>query len=64
VPELCRFYGIIIKMYFDDHNPPHFHAEYGADGAIIDINNLAIIDGRLHVPLALSPNGRPYTKRN
>jgi len=29
MPEISRFYGIIIKMYYDDHNPPHFHVEYG-----------------------------------
>jgi hypothetical protein len=29
MPELCRFYGIVVKMFYDDHNPPHFHAEYG-----------------------------------
>jgi hypothetical protein len=28
MPELSRFYGIVIKMYFGDHAPPHFHAEY------------------------------------
>ena len=28
MPEISRFYGIIIRMYFVDHNPPHFHAEY------------------------------------
>jgi Domain of unknown function (DUF4160) len=47
VPELCRFYGIIIRMYFDDHNPPHFHAEYGSAEALIEINSLAIITGEL-----------------
>ena len=47
MPELCRFYGIVIRMYFDDHNPPHFHAEYGSDQAMVDINNLAIISGHL-----------------
>lgn len=47
MPEICRFYGIIIKMFFDDHNPPHFHAIYGEFEAIIDIMNLAIISGRL-----------------
>ena len=30
MPELSRFYGIVIKMYYNDHNPPHFHAEYGS----------------------------------
>ena len=29
MPEISRFYGIIITMYYDDHNPPHFHARYG-----------------------------------
>ena len=29
MPELSRFYGIVIRMYFDDHGPPHFHAYYG-----------------------------------
>lgn len=28
MPEVSRFYGIVIKMFFDDHNPPHFHAQY------------------------------------
>lgn len=47
MPEICRFYGIIIKMYFDDHNPPHFHAEYGSDQAVMEINSLATIAGQL-----------------
>jgi hypothetical protein len=29
MPEISRFFDIVIKMFFDDHNPPHFHAEYG-----------------------------------
>ena len=28
MPEICRFYGIVIQMFYDDHSPPHFHAEY------------------------------------
>ena len=28
MPEVSRFFGIIIAMYYDEHNPPHFHAEY------------------------------------
>lgn len=28
MPEISRFLGIVIKMYWDEHNPPHFHAEY------------------------------------
>jgi len=47
MPEICRFLSIIIRMYYDDHQPPHFHAEYGSEGAIVDINSLAIIAGHL-----------------
>jgi hypothetical protein len=47
MPELCRFYGLIIRMYFADHNPPHFHAFYGEHEAIIDIRTLAVIGGHL-----------------
>ena len=28
MPEISRFFGIIIRMFFDEHNPPHIHAEY------------------------------------
>ena len=47
MPETSRFFGIVIKMFFDDHNPPHFHAEYGGDLALIDIRTLAVFSGRL-----------------
>jgi hypothetical protein len=47
MPEISRFLGIVIKMFFDDHNPPHFHAEYGSDRALVDIQTLAIFSGRL-----------------
>ena len=47
MPELSRFYGIVIKMYFDDHLPPHFHAEYGEYEALININTLAVVVGWL-----------------
>jgi hypothetical protein len=43
MPELCRFYGVRIKMYYDDHNPPHFHAEYGGDEALISIDTFDVI---------------------
>ena len=41
MPELSRFYGIVIKMYYNDHNPPHFHAEYGTRQMVVDANTLA-----------------------
>ena len=47
MPEISRFYGIIIRMYYDDHNPPHFHAIYGDDEAWININTLAVFSGGL-----------------
>jgi len=42
MPEISRFFGIVIKMFFDDHNPPHFHAEYSGDLALVDIRTLAV----------------------
>ncbi len=45
VPEISRFLGIVIKMFYDDHNPPHFHAEYGSDTALIEIGNLSVFAG-------------------
>jgi len=47
VPEISRFYGIVIRMYFEDHPPPHFHAFYGEHNAIVSIHSLAVISGRL-----------------
>ena len=52
MPEISRFYGIVIRMYWDDHNPPHLHAEYSGDEALIDIATRAVIAGRLR-PRAL-----------
>jgi hypothetical protein len=47
VPEISRFYGIVIRMYYADHSPPHFHAQYGEYEALIHISTLAIIAGKL-----------------
>ena len=47
MPEISRFYGIIIRMYFQDHNPPHFHAEYQGMKAEYDIRTLDILAGSL-----------------
>lgn len=35
MPEICRFFGIIISMYYDDHPPPHFHVRYGEEKALV-----------------------------
>lgn len=47
MPEISRFFGIVIKMFFDDHNPPHFHAEYAGSVALVGIRTLAVFSGRL-----------------
>ena len=47
VPELSRFYGIIIRMHVGDHPPPHFHALYGGQEASIDIDGISVSKGRL-----------------
>ncbi|OGC00634.1 transcriptional regulator [candidate division KSB1 bacterium RBG_16_48_16] len=46
MPEISRFLGIIIAMFFDEHNPPHFHARYGKEKVAIEIDSLRILDGR------------------
>ncbi|MEI6703709.1 MAG: DUF4160 domain-containing protein [Deltaproteobacteria bacterium] len=45
MPEISRFYGIIIAMFHDEHNPPHFHARYGSEKISIRINDLSILSG-------------------
>lgn len=47
MPEISRFYGIVIKIYYDDHNPPHFHAEYGEFETLFEIRTLNKISGQL-----------------
>ncbi|MGY6275593.1 DUF4160 domain-containing protein [Methylomonas sp. MgM2] len=47
MPIISRFFGIIIRMFFNEHAPPHFHAEYGEYRAIVDIRTLAVIEGKL-----------------
>ena len=49
MPVLSRFYGIIIRMYFQqaEHNPPHIHAIYGEDMAAIDIQTGEVLEGHL-----------------
>ena len=47
MPELSRFYGIIVRLFFNDHAPPHFHAYYGSEEALFAIETLSLIAGRL-----------------
>jgi hypothetical protein len=47
MPELCRFLGMVISIYFDDHNPPHFHVGYNEEEALISIGDLSLLKGSL-----------------
>lgn len=47
MPEISRFYGIIITMYYDEHNPPHFHANFNGVEAQFDLLEGAFIKGVL-----------------
>jgi hypothetical protein len=47
MPTIAWFYGIAVQMYYNDHNPPHFHARYGRARAIIRISDGEVIAGHL-----------------
>jgi hypothetical protein len=47
MPEISRFYGIIISIYYNDHDPPHFHAKYGEMRGCFSLPNLELIEGKL-----------------
>jgi len=47
MPTISTFYGIIIRMFFDEHAPPHFHAEYAEFKASINLISLEVMEGKL-----------------
>jgi hypothetical protein len=47
VPTISRFFGIVIAMFFDDHEPPHFHARHAEGSAKIRIDKVEVIDSSL-----------------
>lgn len=47
MPVISLFYGIKVTMYYDEHNPPHFHAEYSGEKACIDISEARVFMGTL-----------------
>ncbi|PYS66139.1 MAG: transcriptional regulator [Acidobacteria bacterium] len=47
MPSICRFFGIVIYIYCDDHAPPHFHAKYSGQEALYEIDTLRLYRGRL-----------------
>ena len=47
MPEISRFFGIIVQMYYSDHEPPHFHVRYAGQRALVAIESLALLGGHL-----------------
>lgn len=47
MPEISRFYGIVIQIFYADHTPPHFHATYAGEKAVVDIKTLSLIEGKI-----------------
>lgn len=47
MPEIARFFGIVIQMYADDHDPPHFHARYGGTTARVRLAPITVLDCNL-----------------
>lgn len=47
MPEISRFFGIVIRLHFGDHHPPHFHAGYQGSNVEIDIRTLAVLEGHI-----------------
>ena len=47
MPEISRFFGIVIAMYYKDHEPPHFHAKYAGQTGVFSIADLALLEGEL-----------------
>ena len=47
MPTISTFYGLVVLMFWDDHDPPHFHVRYAGDEALVRIADLWIIEGEL-----------------
>ena len=47
MPEISRFFGIVVRMYYADHPPPHFHVRSGRAKAIVAIDTLAVLEGQI-----------------
>ncbi len=47
MPTIADFYGVTIQMYYDEHEPPHFHARYGGAKALVRLSDGEIIAGEL-----------------
>jgi hypothetical protein len=47
MPTLSSFYGITIRMFFADHAPPHFHADYAGHEALVGLSPIRILQGSM-----------------
>ena len=47
MPEISRFFGIVIAMYYRDHEPPHFHVRYAGRAATVGIRPVAVLGGSI-----------------
>ena len=47
MPTLSIFFGIVIYIYWSDHNPPHIHARYAGEEIVIAIGTCAVLEGSL-----------------
>ena len=47
MPTISIFFGIVIRMFFNEHAPPHFHAEYGEYKTVINIQTLEVMEGKM-----------------
>jgi hypothetical protein len=50
MPEISRFFGIIVRLYYDDHDPPHIHVEYQGNDAKVDFEG-KVLKGNLGSPV-------------
>ena len=62
MPEITRFYGITVKMFFNDHNPPHIHAIYGEYMGAFRVDTLEMTEGDL--PIKAQRLVREWTLKN
>ena len=65
MPEISRFYGVVIRMYWADHAPPHFHAEYGSEEAQVRIDPIGMLQAVCrHAFWRWWSNGPPFIVTN
>lgn len=65
MPEISRFYGVVIQIYYGDHAPPHFHVNYAGHTAKVEIETLAMLEGSLPARArGWSSSGQAFIRTN